>query len=234
MIGRKIFMVFAVCIFHGCGSTSDSPTEAKVTSVTFVNKGSVSPNSSSTTVVLNAKSLEHLTSQAEQVTEKWVRRLKTADFIPMQNSASALFDAPDVTLRSGQTSCAGWQGMTIIIEKGADTHSLEISGEMCDRAKWPDGVRELLALQDALVTAAVCPTFTPPPPGWCSNGMVISQIEDANGCEGPPRCQSNASVCPEYSPPAPDWCSDGTVIAPVKDANGCFGPPSCQRSIGGM
>jgi hypothetical protein len=116
IIGRKIFMVFAVCIFHGCGSTSDSPTEAKVTSVTFVNKGSVSPNSSSTTVVLNAKSLEHLTSQAEQVTEKWVRRLKTADFIPMQNSASALFDAPDVTLRSGQTSCVGWQGMTIIIE----------------------------------------------------------------------------------------------------------------------
>jgi hypothetical protein len=34
-----------------------------------------------------------------------------------------------------------------------------------------------------------CPMYSPPAPGWCSDGTVVSGVADECGCVPPPRCE---------------------------------------------
>lgn len=33
-----------------------------------------------------------------------------------------------------------------------------------------------------------CPQYSPPPPGWCSDGTIVPQPKDENGCARPAKC----------------------------------------------
>ncbi|MDO8563423.1 MAG: PepSY domain-containing protein [Nanoarchaeota archaeon] len=47
-----------------------------------------------------------------------------------------------------------------------------------------------------------CPQYMPPAPGWCSNGTIVPQLKDENGCDRLPKCihQSNVSSSNNTSP----------------------------------
>lgn len=59
----------------------------------------------------------------------------------------------------------------------------------------PDVLRQLLLILNSQPTPTptparpvVCPMFSPPVPGWCANGRIVSGGTNANGCALPPRC----------------------------------------------
>ena len=71
-----------------------------------------------------------------------------------------------------------------------------------------------------------CPFFFPPPPNFCLNGKVVSDI-DQNGCQLPPRCEF-VGQCP-FSPPLPfNFCSHGKIVY-EKSPQGCPLPPRCEE-----
>lgn len=235
MINNKLgaLSVLVLLAIAACSDNSNNSNNADIISVSFMNKGAVAPNSVSTKVVLKADSIEFSKIISGQVVEKWVKQAHQADFSPIQNKIIEhdLFGAYDVTLLSGQPSCSGWQGMSIVIEKADSAHTLNIDGSVCSRAQWPAGISELVNLQESIIASVTCITYSPSAPDWCADGAILPPLIDENGCYGPPRCQRNI-LCPEYSPPAPDWCADGTIIPPQVDQAGCYGPPTCQRNRG--
>lgn len=48
-----------------------------------------------------------------------------------------------------------------------------------------------------------CPQFSPPAPGWCSDGNIVSGEKDSCGCQGHPTCvkacTQEAKLCPDGS-----------------------------------
>lgn len=215
----------------GCGGKSDDRSDAGIVSIAVVDKGAVAPNSTSIKTVIKADSIEYSRIISGQAVEKWEKKIAPTELRYLQSriTAYSLLNAPDVTPQAGQVTCAGWGGMTITMEKSDSAHTLDIDGSVCDRAFWPEGIRALVDLHDSLVAANTCPTFSPPAPDWCSDGTILPQVVDENGCYGPPRCQRDVA-CPDFVPHAPDWCADGTIIPPQVDGNGCYGPPTCQRN----
>ncbi len=73
-----------------------------------------------------------------------------------------------------------------------------------------------------------CPFIFPPPPNFCLNGNIVSDI-DQNGCQLPPRCEYGApDRCP-FPPPLPyNFCAHGRIVY-EKSSQGCPLPPRCEE-----
>lgn len=60
--------------------------------------------------------------------------------------------------------------------------------------------------QSCISAPPSCPKFTPPAPGWCANGIIVSGGKDANGCALPPTCTPSVA-CTSASYSAWSACS---------------------------
>jgi eight-cysteine-cluster-containing protein len=59
-----------------------------------------------------------------------------------------------------------------------------------------------------------CPQYSPPSPGWCANGTIVSGGLDANGCQLPPKCilkcaQEGQQYSLVYTSQYPEHCCEG-------------------------
>jgi hypothetical protein len=78
-----------------------------------------------------------------------------------------------------------------------------------------------------------CPSLSPPPPGWCKDGIEVEgeaiYVPSADGkeCQVPNRVcvTKNSGACPALAQRPLDWCKDGN---PEK------GPPIFVPSVDGM
>lgn len=84
---------------------------------------------------------------------------------------------------------------------------------------------------DIQISQPACPAVLTP---VCTNGTLIDNGADANGCPKAKTCSltSNAitivtPVCPLYTTPA---CTDGTLVDGGKDANGCAKALTCVKN----
>jgi uncharacterized protein len=86
------------------------------------------------------------------------------------------------------------------IANPAAVYCLEIGGQIeivADEA----GERGICVLQEGTrcdewdlfrgecAECATCPLYTPPPPGWCNDGVIVPAEPDDCGCIGPPSCE---------------------------------------------
>ncbi|MBI5061190.1 MAG: hypothetical protein HZB67_02650, partial [Candidatus Aenigmarchaeota archaeon] len=51
-----------------------------------------------------------------------------------------------------------------------------------------DGAGVGIACRKACPCNVTCPLYSPPPPGWCANGTIISGGKSENGCPAPAKC----------------------------------------------
>lgn len=146
-----VLAVVALSCFNGCGSSNES---TEIQGVTFVNKGSVAPHAVSTTVTIDSQNIKYQDSQAGQPVSGWSRQIQFADYTSMQRVVTNynLLERGNVTLPPGQPICVGGSGMTVTITTNKIIHSFDINADvMCDRSIWPEGVRNLVALEEVLV-----------------------------------------------------------------------------------
>ena len=45
------------------------------------------------------------------------------------------------------------------------------------------------------INCSECPSYSPPAPGWCDDGIVVGQPNDECGCYVPPVCEKNNNIC---------------------------------------
>ena len=153
---RCMALLFLICVSFGCNHGSDDTNNSELV-VKFVDNGIVYPESISTTVVISSKLIEYEESQSDTIIEEWSEGIETSDFDSVKQVVSDynLVQMEDIILAEGQEPCSGWKGMTISItetdNEASNTHSFEIMGSVCERDKWPAGVRALVDLKDELV-----------------------------------------------------------------------------------
>lgn len=148
-----VLAVIVVSCFNGCGSSSDKSSQVK--GITFVSKGPVVQKPVVSTVHIDSQSINRTDSPPGQPASSWSRQIQFADYTSMQRIVTRynLMECDDVTLPPGSPVCVGDGGMSITIAASNKVHSFDISGDvMCDRSLWPEGVRNLVSLEAALLT----------------------------------------------------------------------------------
>lgn len=149
----SMVLPLCVCMLWACDGDSDHSATIPVTKVTFADKGAVVPEPVTTTTVFSPNFIEYTSMQNGVILEQWQKSMDPADFDDMASIINEyeLYDSDDVVRASDDDEpWTGWSGMTITIETSNDLHTFEIMGDV-DPEKWPDGVRELVNLMDALV-----------------------------------------------------------------------------------
>lgn len=139
-----------------CNDHSDDSSDSNnisVSEVSFVDKGAVVPDPVSTTVTIRPDSIEYVKSQSNTVIEEWSNQIEASDFDLVQQTIDQydLFNSNDITLSEVQMPCLGWKGMAITLIGPNTTHAINISGSVCSRDQWSEGVHALVDLKDDLV-----------------------------------------------------------------------------------
>jgi hypothetical protein len=140
-------------ILFACNGDSDDSNNISESQVTFVDNGAVVSDPISTTIIISSDSIEYSTSQSGTIIGQWSKQIQSSDYDSVQQIIDDydLLQADNITLDEGQTPCEGWGGMTITIDQDDSSHSLDISGGVCSREQWPEGIRALVDLKDVLV-----------------------------------------------------------------------------------
>jgi hypothetical protein len=151
-IQKYVLALIVFSCFLGCGSNSNN-TVTGIQGVTFIDKGAVVPNPITTTVSINSNSINYSQTQPGSIISEWSKQIQFSEYTSVRKviSDNKLYESGNV-LPSGQSTCIGTRGMTIIITKDNIVHPFDIDGGIfCDKTQWPVGVRNLVNLEDALV-----------------------------------------------------------------------------------
>jgi hypothetical protein len=145
----------ALSCCQGCGNGNGNDNQTSdLQRVTFVNKGAVASAPVIRTVAIDRQTISYWDTQAGQPISSWSRQVKFADYSSIQRTVKEynLLEAGNVTLPVGHQGCVGASGMTITMTTGSKVYSFDISAEVsCNRNLWPEGVRNLVNLEDALI-----------------------------------------------------------------------------------
>jgi len=151
--------VIALSCCQGCGNGNDNQS-SDLQRVTFVNKGAVVPAPVIRTVAIDRQTISYSDTQAGQPISSWSRQVQFADYSSIQRTVKEynLLEARNVTLPVGHQGCVGARGMTITMATGSKVHSFDISADVwCNRDLWPEGIRNLVNLEDALIAEYSAP-----------------------------------------------------------------------------
>jgi len=146
-----VLATVALCSF-GCGSSSNN-TDTGIQRVSIIDKGAVVPKPITTTVTIDLTNIKYSQSQAGQIIGGWTNLIQSDDYSNVQKIVgdNNLFESGNITSEA-PTMCVGGSGITITKKKNDNDHTFDINSDMlCDRAKWPAGVRDLVNLKDTLV-----------------------------------------------------------------------------------
>jgi hypothetical protein len=138
-----------------CADTENPSQTASVDFATVDDGSALSPTI--TTITINPASIRKSESQADVIFGEWTKDISAPDYAALQTMIADydIMSADDVSVPTDQQACEDWGGMTITIED-AVTHQINISGQACDRAQWPAGVRELVSFKDSLEASYFC------------------------------------------------------------------------------
>lgn len=86
------------------------------------------------------------------------------------------------------------------------------------------------------ITVEKCPQYSPPAPGWCANGKIVSGGLNAAGCPNPPKCEvANECVVGGCSGTVCEEKGEGTVTTcEYRPEYQCYKQAVCERQISGQ
>jgi hypothetical protein len=148
-----VALLAAMC---GCGSDSSDNRSAVggVQAVTVYDKGAVVPDPTTTTVVITPGKISYLQAQGGRTVSAWTKEIQLVDYLAITKAVTEdQFRPGQSLLVIRNTGCAGSRGMTVSVTRDNTTDSYDIPGNcMCDRELWSPGVREVVGLEETLVT----------------------------------------------------------------------------------
>lgn len=148
-----VLAVITLSCFSGCGTSNSKSTQ--IEGVTFVDKGGVALDPAVTTVTIDSQTMRFSLTQGGQPVSQWSRQIQFSDYTSVHRVVTDynLLERGDVNLPPGAPQeCVGGMGMSITITSNKGVHSFDISGDVsCNRSLWPEGVRNLVTLEDALL-----------------------------------------------------------------------------------
>ena len=171
-----LILLLGACLLFSCIGINDEDncSDIPIRQVTFVDKGGAVLDPISTTVIIKSDFMEYIRSQSGNIIEQWTKQIQPFEF----NSVRQIIDNYNLFYRDDLTDyeqppcedgqnivdpllgisvcdplpyCTGWRGMTITINRIDCSHTFDISGSLCVRELWPEGILALVDLKDELV-----------------------------------------------------------------------------------